>query len=1248
VEYTRTPSPPPGPFKLEIVRSADASRAGQQLSFEAPVRLGRNPDCELPLADPAISRYHARIQLTDGGYLLSDTGSSNGTWVGDQRISERLLTDGDEFRVGGTVLRFFSPEPVEPAAAPPAEAAVPPPTPVPSATPAIQPPRPPVAEAPAAPAPPAGPSEQEAARPAAPEPQPAPAPEPPEPRQPAPPAAPPPTPPPSVRVVEAAPPTPPSSKAAAPAPSAPETEAKATPPRPAPTPSTADEPADFAEVLARWGERITASGNKPFLLSNNEVAWYVEDGKVEVFTVALDDNNQPTGGRTHFVTVEPGQIMFGMDFAGFGMGSGLLAVGKMGTHLLQLRVSDLRVMAQDERRAGPLAQLVDGWVASISRSLTQEISPGPVSDQSLTPGEELALDNQQKARVLKGVVWVEILGGSVLFIDMEELSVEPEQAPAGTGSSSGVGLADLFEKAKRRRTLFPLTPDSWIEASNPGDLATTLRLMDSSTAVSDPALWTGLETFHRVLCQCEFINKRFAVVDEFNRLKSKAEYSEAAREAAYRDIAAVLEEPGREAVTAVGAGGDLVLEACRAVGDNLGIAIKNHPEADKQAGFNDRVGAIAKASRCRIRPIVLRDDWWRRDQGPVVGRWEDSDEPVALLPTGSRSYECVDPKTGTRSSVNEELADRLSPLGVVFYRPFPDGPLSAKDLIKFGARGLKGDVWMLVGMGLALGALGALTPIFTGKLFDSAIPQADKGLLAQFTGGLFMAAFVASAYKITQSIAVLRIQGKMDYSIQAALWDRLMNLPSTAFRSFSAGDLADRAGGVDSIRQLVAGAGIGAILGSLSSIFYIFLMFKYSLALGALAMGLTIVYVGFTTTANYMQLRHERVQMAVRGKITGMVLQFISGVGKLRVAGAENHAFRVWASDYSHQRRLEFAIGKIKNAVQIFGSGFPVISSMAIFYVLMMVQEQALAKGQPPSMTTGDFIAFNSAFTAFLVATQSLGNASLDMLRVIPIFQRLKPIITTPAELDETRAYPGRLRGEIEVKHASFRYSEEGPWVLDDLSVKIEAGEMVAFVGGSGCGKSTLMRLLLGFEIAQKGSVYFDGQDLANLDLREVRQQIGVVLQTSSLLPTDIFRNIVGSTGLGLGNAWEAAELAGLVEDIKALPMGMHTYIAEGGGGFSGGQKQKILVARALVRKPRVLIFDEATSALDNRSQAVVTQSMERLQATRIVIAHRLSTIINADRICYLDSGKIIEQGTYDELMRLDGKFAILAKRQMA
>ncbi|MFZ5785768.1 MAG: NHLP bacteriocin export ABC transporter permease/ATPase subunit, partial [Acidobacteriota bacterium] len=1006
----------------------------------------------------------------------------------------------------------------------------------------------------------------------------------------------------------------------------------------------------LVEALGRDGELVHASGNRPFLLEPKDTAWFVESGKVEIFTVALDADGAPTGARTHFCSVETGALMMGMDFEGYAMGSGFLAVGRMGTRLRRVGLGVLRALAADPRCGAELAEAVDGWIGTLSRSLTAAITPGPIVDVNLAEDEEATLESQQKARSNKGVVWLDVVEGNVLFVGMEELVFQKEKAKASPAAHSMlVSLKALFEEAQQQRVLFPVSSDTWVEASNARDLTTRLRSHASASVVAEGGFWRGLEVFHQTLCQCEFINKRLATLDEFNRLRTKAEYSEAAREAGYREIAGVLEgaATGRFA-TARGDGADLVFEAARLVGDAQGLAVKQHPEANRRANFGDRVAAIAKASQCRTRAVMLRDDWYRSDAGPILGRWEKTGDPVALLPEGPTAYRAVDPRSGASRKVDEQLAAELAPFGTVLYRPFPEGDLSALGLIRFGARGLGPDAVTLVVMGVAMGMLGAITPYFTGRIFDGAIPQADRNLLVQFTLGLFVGALVSTAFKLTQSFALMRIQGKMDYSIQAALWDRLMNLPSNFFRGYSAGDLSDRAQGIGQIRQLIAGAGVGAILGSLSSVFYVFLLFKYSLVLAFVAIGLTMLYVTFTTTCNYLQLRHERHQMEVRGRITGLVLQFISGVAKLRVAGAENHAFRVWASQYASQRRIEFRVGRIKNAVQVFGAGFPVLSSMAIFYALVKIQEAALAKGQTQPMTTGDFIAFNAAFMAFLGATQALGDASLDMLRVIPIFERLRPIITTPAELDESKTYPGRLKGGIEVSHVSFRYSEDSPWILDDLTVRLEPGEFVAFVGGSGCGKSTLMRLLLGFETPQKGAVFFDGQDLASLDLREVRQQIGVVLQTSKLLPTDIFRNIIGSTDLGINDAWEAATLAGVADDIRQLPMGMHTYISEGGGGFSGGQQQKLLIARALVRKPRVLIFDEATSALDNKSQKTVTESMERLQATRIVIAHRLSTIINADRICYLEGGRVIEMGTYDDLMKLDGKFALLAKRQMA
>lgn len=767
--------------------------------------------------------------------------------------------------------------------------------------------------------------------------------------------------------------------------------------------------------------------------------------------------------------------------------------------------------------------------------------------------------------------------------------------------------------------------------------------------IADPRLWAGLEAFHRALMEGELLNKRLALVDERDRLERKAERAEAAREAGIGAIEAVLGGASRWQKPGGVAGLGPVVGACRLVADHMEIEIQRPVGELEALSFDDTLLAVAAASRFRTRQVTLVGDWWDRDQGAMVARREKDEAPVALLPTGrAGGYDCVDPESGERTPVTEELAETLAPFAYNFYKPFPDGSLGAKDLIRFGVKGLKSEFREVMGMAIAVGVLGTVTPMITGLVFDSAIPQAERPFLLQLCLGLLIVALSTSAFKVTQNVAMLRVQSKMEATIQAAIWDRLLNLPTTFFRRYSAGDLADRAAAADRIRGIIAGAGVAAVLGSVASLFNAVQMAFYSFAMAGVAIMLTLLYVSMTTTCNYLKLRLERTELARKGKLNGLVLELINGVAKLRVSGTEDHAFRVWATDFAGMRKTAFKVGRIGNFMPMINKGFPLLSSLAIFLTMVKLQLAAAEKGEIFDLTTGDFLAFNAAFGIFLGAMQALGDASVNMLEIVPVFERLKPILEEPAEIDGTKSAPARLRGAIELSHVNFRYVEDGPLILRDLSLKIEPGEFVALVGGSGSGKSTLMKIMLGFEKPQKGAVYYDGQDLATLDVRLVRQQLGVVLQESRLLPADIYRNIVGSSSLTVSDAWEAAHKSGLAEDIKRMPMGMHTYVSEGGGGFSGGQKQRLMIARALVHNPRILYLDEATSALDNRTQAIVTESMDRLQATRVVIAHRLSTVVNADRICYLDKGVLKEQGTYEELMELDGLFAELAKRQMA
>jgi ATP-binding cassette subfamily C protein len=299
-------------------------------------------------------------------------------------------------------------------------------------------------------------------------------------------------------------------------------------------------------------------------------------------------------------------------------------------------------------------------------------------------------------------------------------------------------------------------------------------------------------------------------------------------------------------------------------------------------------------------------------------------------------------------------------------------------------------------------------------------------------------------------------------------------------------------------------------------------------------------------------------------------------------------------------------------------------------------------------LSTGSFLAFNAAFVQFLTNAIALGAAFTAVLQVVPTYERVKPLLQALPEVDDAKSDPGELGGSIEVSHVSFRYTENGPLVLSDVSLTVNPNEFVAFVGPSGSGKSTILRLLLGFEKPEAGAILYDGHDLSGLDVRSVRRQIGVVLQSGKVMTADIYTNIVGASGLSIEDAWEAARMAGFDEDLKYMPMGMQTLVNEGGSTLSGGQRQRLLIARAIATKPRMIFFDEATSALDNRTQEIISRSLESLAATKVVIAHRLSTIMKADHIYVVEKGQIVQHGAYQELINQTGLFADLAQRQIA
>lgn len=696
---------------------------------------------------------------------------------------------------------------------------------------------------------------------------------------------------------------------------------------------------------------------------------------------------------------------------------------------------------------------------------------------------------------------------------------------------------------------------------------------------------------------------------------------------------------GRPDPIAIGSTTDDPIDAAFAVVTrSIGVTYNPLPSG---VGVADRLGALARVARVRTRTVRLSEGWWKHDTGPLLSRLVDGGAPVALVPRGSTRYELIDPQTRSRVLVDETIAATISADAVLVYRPLPEGALTISTLLHETLMHSRGDLIRFVAFALGSAVVALAVPIVTGRIVGDVIPGANLVDLVQLSLALVVAAIAGSLLQLATAIAVLRVQGRASTYLVAAVWNRLLSLPTTFFRSYSSGDLTVRVQSVEVMVQLVGGGAVIGLLGVATAMLSLGLIWFYSVTFGIIATLLLVVLAGIVVISSRAQLRRSREVEETAGQLSGLVLEFISGISKLRVAGAHERAFERWAERFRVRRQAQNDVRRAQNVLTVTVATFPVVASLVLF--------AAVGLSDPSIAGPGEFLAINAAFGQVAAAVLSITAVATQLVQAAPGMKRVLPVLQELPEDDATKAEPGELRGGVQFSGVTFRYDPDGPVVLDDVSISIPPGSSIALVGPSGSGKSTLGRLLLGFETPEEGGIYLDDQDLAGLDLRAVRRQFGVVLQTVEPLPGSILTNILGDTvGLTIDAAWRAAERAGFADEVRAMPMGMHTGITEGGSTLSGGQRQRLLIARALAGEPRILLFDEATSALDNVTQAVVAESLARLSVTRVVIAHRLSTVMDADCIYYLERGRVVESGTFDELMSRDRAFAAQARRQLA
>ena len=796
---------------------------------------------------------------------------------------------------------------------------------------------------------------------------------------------------------------------------------------------------------------------------------------------------------------------------------------------------------------------------------------------------------------------------------------------------------DVLQAASHEGVALRCLAHTWAQALEAG-----LRTDQTTEPLSTNTALAQLDSLHaRVL---QRIQQQRSALDASNAaLLARRQSSEAhAFSHAIGSLAQVVS--GKRGVAPTGRTGNVLLDACQIVFSALGVKtqLTSTPLTNRETGADaaTQVETLCRQANVSQRRVNLDGaQWWKDISAPLLAFTEATAAPVALLPKAGGGYTLVDPATGQETPLTPRSAQALGRTALMFYRAFDNEAITIAKLARFGLLGSSADLLRVLVFGVLGGLLGLLTPTATGILIDSVIPSANTNQLLQMVLLLTTASIAVAAFELTRGLAIFRVESRIDNTNQAAVIDRLLKLPVPFFRHYAAGDLAQRAFGIDAILHMLTSTVQTAVFGWIFGLFSFAYLFFIDIKLAFLATALVLVSLLITTAVNFYRLRLERQTYQVQGDIASLVFQVLNGMAKLRGGGAEKRAFARWADAFGKQKTLDFKIRSLANSMAVFDSGYIVLCSLLLFMVVTFYTT---------GISTGSFMAFNSAFGQFMAATLGMTSALTAVLNVVPLYERAKPILTTLPEVNDERTAPGQLTGAIELSQVSFRYAVDGPMVLNEVNLRIEPGEFVALVGPSGCGKSTLFRLLLGFEKPLSGGVYYDGQDLAGLDVQAVRRQLGVVLQNGKLMPGDIFTNIVGSAPLTPEDAMEAVVLAGMEDDIKGMPMGLHTVISEGAGTISGGQRQRLMVARAIVKKPKILLFDEATSALDNHTQSIVANSLKQLKATRVVIAHRLSTVIDADRIFVINAGRIVETGTYDQLMQRNGPFAELARRQIA
>ena len=939
---------------------------------------------------------------------------------------------------------------------------------------------------------------------------------------------------------------------------------------------------DYADI-----RRLDAS--TPLALTDPDTAWYLTAGEVDLFVVPVDDGGL-TGRRGYVATATAGTLLLGSE-----------------------------PIIQDGRRW----QL---WAVGVNATASRQRPgwwDGPVGANQYSQGLHQ---------------WLTTLGSALPAAGPRRaVEAAATRVTAGDVIDSPDGLVWCLPTADRALRLagamitdpvpIPVSAAFCLETAADSELQIV-----ASVDVGADLQRAGLACTHRLLVR----GCAQSAIARADRSAARGADRHRLDEDARRGALGQFERIDDDARWAPSASDDKVLAACLLLGRAAGIEIATPPDWSRSLSV-DPVRAVARASGVRVRTVTLSGAWWRNSLEPMLAFAEPQGDPVVLVPGHSSRYLVVNPSTGAESRITPAYAEQLRPTAYVLYRPMPPGSVTIRGLLGFGLRDSGRDLLRLMAFSLVAGVLSLALPVATGTILGRLVPVGSSAQVLLAALLLLIVVMATTGFLLSRSASLLRLQGRMLTRMQSGMWDRLIALPVGFYTRYSPADLSQRVNGVDAIQQIVSSVASQTLLAVITLVFSLGLLFFYDAALAAAVLIATLVVVSISAVVTVAQIRRLRVMYEAKGRSAGVLLQIVQGMDKIRAAAAENRALRAWTDRFAEQAQMLLSSERLSAVRAGLYAMLPSLLTVIVF---------AAVARDPGTMSTAAFLAFITALGQIAGATTQLDLSFGYMLNLLPIFDRMRPILSEEVEVMPGAGDPGLLAGRVELAAVTYRYPGMQDPVLHEVSFTAEPGEFVALVGPSGSGKSTVVRLLLGFDHPESGSVTFDDKDLAVLDGRAVRAQIGVALQNASVTGGDILSVITGDWPLTEADAWVAAARVGLADDIKALPMGMRTMIGDNAVTFSGGQRQRLVLAAALARNPRLVILDEATSALDSVTQSIVAESFDQLQVTRVVVAHRLSTIRNADKVIVLDGGRIAQQGSYAELAATPGIFADMVRRQ--